>query len=208
MLLWHSLLQKYFPNMNFGRSKQGDPRKSLAFKICYKLVRESFTYLDEKDYNLYVRSQLEVLKHLSQQHNNISVDINCLVGNQAWKRWLLWKSRYDKKLKKPDQTRERTLIGEKKALAGIQSTYDFLNKNFGLSYLYEHLEVRKKDIIIWLNINKISPYYVVLSPFMKKLLSKDDLSAINFDSKFYEECITPAVKSLYEKLFKNEISTA
>jgi hypothetical protein len=207
MLLWHQLSHKYFPDVNRGNSYKGDPRKSMAFKICYKLVRETFTYLEEKDYPLYVRAQLEVLKHIStQQNTNVLIDPNCLVGNQAWKRWLLWKNRYEKKLKKPEQNQQKSQIGETKAIQGLRTTKDFMVKNFGINYKAQHLEVRKKDIINWINFGKISPYYIVLSPVMKELLSPSDLEKINFDSKFYEECITTAVRAVYNATFKEEVS--
>jgi hypothetical protein len=63
-LLWLDLEPKsvsWNTNMQKWRAK-GDPRKSLIFKQCYKLVRETQGILEERDYPLYVRAQLEILK--------------------------------------------------------------------------------------------------------------------------------------------------
>lgn len=210
LLLWQELAHKYFPDTNHGNFKKGDPRKSLQFKICYKLVRETCTYLEEKDYKLYVRAQLEIMKHFSNQNGNkgLFFDINCLVGTKAWKRWLVWKKKYDTKINKPKDFTKTTLVGERKALAGIQSTRDFMEKTFGLNYSIVHLMDKKSEILDWINFGKISPYYIVLSPWIQQILTFDDLKKLNFDPKFYEECITKQVEDLYHRLFHNEISTA
>ena len=70
-LIWINRSRKIFPNYQHQRLKNGDPRKSLLFKICYKLIRETQGgILDEENYSLYVQAQLEVLKHIERNGEN------------------------------------------------------------------------------------------------------------------------------------------
>ena len=62
---WVQLSKKIFPNYNHTVIKKGDPRKSLIFKFCYKLARETNGLINEEDYDLYIRSQLDIIKHMS-----------------------------------------------------------------------------------------------------------------------------------------------
>ena len=103
---WIELCLKYFPNYQHTHKKgfnlTANPKKSIIFKICYKLLRETKGLIDSSEYLLYMRAQLEILKVQSQKNPMVSIEPACLVGDQAWKRWKLWKKKYDDKLKTKD----------------------------------------------------------------------------------------------------------
>lgn len=205
--IWIELCNSYFPDYQHTRLKSGDPRKSLIFKICYKLQRETKEILEEKDYNLYVRAQLEVLKFQSIKNKLVLIEPMCLVGEKAWKRWKLWQSRYKQKLKAPsvNNSLKYNQLGVIKAINGISKTKLFIEKSIGKTPTLKEYEDLKSSLLLWVNFGNISPYYVTLSPYMKKLFDAKDFK--NFDIKVYSECITFEVEKLFKKLFYYENDT-
>jgi hypothetical protein len=203
--LWLEKSRKAFPNYRHSRMKKGDPRKSLIFKICYKLARETNGVLEERDYPLYVRSQIDVLKYVNNGKEHPLVDANCLVGERAWKRWKMWKKRYDAIKKKPQES-VATGIGFQKAIDGIEKTKEFLTKSFNsdLSYSKFHESYINNNIFRWIALGKISPYYLARSPFIKKIFTEEDYKKINFDINVYTVCINESVESVFRKCFPLE----
>lgn len=204
---WVQISKKVFPNYNHTGIKKGDPRKSLIFKFCYKLARETNGLIAEEDYELYIRSQLDVIKHISNG-NPVLVTPACLVGEKAWSRWKLWKRKYDKiankpnaKMEVPQTTTNKT--GFYKAFAGLAQTREFFNKS-SLSFNLKSWQEMKSDIIRWINLNKISPYYICISPFAKKVLLKEDYERMNFDMSVYTSCINDEVLNKFRELFPEE----
>ena len=131
-LLWYKLSRKVLPDYNHTRyHENGDPRKSQAFKFCYKLYRERMGIIPDNEYSLYIRAQLDVLKHLMKNNYSVLVDPSCLVGDKAWVRWKMWKSKYDKIVNKPIEISRITQPGIAKAIDGLIKTKEFLTKNIG-----------------------------------------------------------------------------
>lgn len=206
-LIWLDLSKKIFPDMqHFGKMKKGDPRKSLMFKLCYKLVRETNTILEESDYKLYVRAQLDVLKHILNNKGNPVIDVNCLVGEKAWRRWKMWKSKYDSIISKPMEDSRPIEAGVIKAVDGLEKTKEFITKNIGSSPDFDKFKecYVNKNIIRWINFGKISPYYIAISPFVKKLFKEEDYTKINFCIDLYKPCINDVVLNHFKKLFPHE----
>ena len=206
-LSWIQYSRKLFPNYQHPRIKHGDPRKSLTFKLCYKMVRESQGVIAEKDYPLYVRAQLEVLLHISKtQSYHPIIDASCLSGEKAWKRWKLWKQRYDAAIAKPTDNLKASLPGVEKAIAGLENTKEFITRSLGPEPDIEKYKqcLINKNLIRWINFGKISPYYLAISPFIAQVMSKDDFNKINFNPEIYKTCITDQVIKRFKELFPNE----
>lgn len=206
--IWVKLCKKYFPDYQHTRLKSGDPRKALIFKISYKLQRETKNLILEEDYELYVRSQLEILKYQKQNNPMVLIDPMCLVGDKAWKRWKLWKKKYDDKLKSQDFVKKPqnfNKLGEKKAIEGLIKTKKFLDQNLEKNPNFDIYFKNKNNLLSWVNFGKISPYYVVMSPYFSKLFTQKELSRLNFDPSLYQDCITDEVKKLFNKLFDYEL---
>ncbi len=205
-LIWLDRSRKIFPEYKHTPMKQGDPRKSLIFKLCYKFARETAGILEEKDYNLYVRAQLEVLKHINACNGKALIDINCLVGDKAWKRWKLWKRKYDAVSAKPTEISQAVGPGEIKAIDGLERTKEFISKTFGATPdLEKYREAYiNKNLFRWINFGKISPYYLTISPHIQKLLSPEDFKKLNFDVDLYKPCITENVKKKFREIFAHE----
>ena len=93
-LLWDSICQKEMPNYKFSKSKaSGDPRKSLLFRYCYKLLKETKGLIGDKDYRLYITAQIHVLCSITDGEVHALISPQCLTGDKAWRRWKLWKER-------------------------------------------------------------------------------------------------------------------
>lgn len=206
-LLWLEKSKKVFPDYKHATLKSGDPRKSLMFKMCYKFVRETNTILEEKEYPLYVRAQLDVLRHLNTGNIHLLISPNCLVGDKAWKRWKLWKKKYDAVSVKPIEVSQPVGAGEIKAITGIEKTKEFISKTFGVSPTLEQYQeaYSNNNLTRWINFGKISPYYLVVSPFIEKIMNLKDFEKLNFDPKFYQTCITNRVMIKFREVFPNEL---
>ncbi len=204
-LVWRDLSLKMFPDYSHTKIRSGDPRKSIAFKMCYKLIRETQGIIPDNDYPLYVRAQLDILKHINKGKTLPLIDPGCLVGDKAWKRWKLWKKKFDQIIVKPKEA--ESFSGEAKVLDGIEKTKEFIVKNLGPSPdLQKYKEVYiNKNLIRWINLSKISPYYLAISPYIKNIMSEEDFLKINFDPKMYKDCITNTVLEKFKELFPYEI---
>ena len=204
--IWIELSERYFPEYNHTHKKGGNlksnPKKSIIFKTCYKLQRETKGLVEESDYPLYIRAQLEILKVQNKNNPLILVEPGCLVGDRAWKRWRLWKKKYDAKVKQPLKL-EPNKHSFLKAKEGIVRTKKFIESKFENPKL-EDYQKNKESLINWLNFGNISPYYAVLSPYMNKVVSEQDYKRLNFDLKLYSECINEEVESVFASLFKYE----
>lgn len=207
-LYWLEKSRKIFPDYVHAKVRRGDPRKSLAFKNCYKVVRETCgdpPILEEKDYPLYVHAQLDILRHIAEQGNHPLIDSNCLIGEKAWKRWKLWKKKYDA-LTKVIANDPNVTATEAKAIDALQRTKEFIVKSYGDNPSYEKFQeaIINKNFFRWVNFGKISAYYLALSPYAAKALSDDDLKKLHFDPALYKPCLTPKVHAKFEELFGYE----
>ena len=52
----------------------------------------------------------------------------------------------------------------------LHRTKKFFNSIFGINYNVSKIEnsIKEKDIVKWIAFNKVTPYYLVLSPLIKK----------------------------------------
>lgn len=210
LYIWAERSRKVFPNYNHTKIKRkGDPRKSHNFRMCYKLVRMTQNMLHEDDYILYVRAQLEILQVISRTQEHPIIDINCLVGEKAWKRWKLWKKKYDnaKKVIKG----EEIVAPEGVVITAIKNTKEFLNKKFGTYPSYEEFQKTtiNENIFRWIKFGQISPYYLILSPYVKRAFPAGiDKSHLNLDLSIYEKNINDQIRNEFEIIFEEEFTSA
>jgi len=205
--VWIELCNKYFPDYNHTHKKgwnlKSNPKKSIVFKMCYKLQRETKGLVEELEYPLYVRAQLEVLKIQSKNNPLVLIHPGCLVGDKAWKRWKLWKKKYDAKMKAPAGT-QIDRLSYLKAKDGIIKTRKFIDSVLGKKPSFEDYNSNKVNLINWLNFGNISPYYAVISPYMQKIFKQEDYKRMNFDVSLYFDCINDEVRSVFNQLFQYE----
>lgn len=205
-LLWEETIHQELPGYQTSKlSKRGDPRKCSLFKYCFKLVRETKTLLKNEEYRLWVRAQIQVMKSITDGTVHALVDPKILVGDKAWRRWKMWKRKYDKKINKPELAEVKDSISVIKS--ELKRTRKFLESQYdGMPSLRE-IERNLKDrmIIRWLTLGKITPYYVLLSPLVRKALSGNSLEEqFIFDLSFYKNCITPEIKEFFEEEIESD----
>lgn len=195
MAIWQDRSRKVFPDYAHARVPLDNPEKSLTFRYCYKLARETSTILAPEDYPLYVRAQLEVLKAIANSGRHPLIGPHCLTGEQAWKRWKLWKRKYDALVLGRPEVQSAALF---KVLTAIQSSAEFLTRTVGkLDAEIASQTVDNKNLKRWVQAGKVSPYYLVLSPSYSAL----DLSdACPFDLDVYRQALTEEIRAKVAEL--------
>jgi hypothetical protein len=176
------------------------------FKYCYKLARESDGNLLEDEYQLYVRAQLDILKHINMGNGHPLIGVHCLVGDKAWKRWKLWKKKYDSTIKIKAKT-PKSKNASPKIYEALKKTSEFLRQKIGDGDAYQRLlEFESNgDLYIWINVGKVSPYYLVMSSHFEKLGKEVELKKINFDLDVYRNAIDGGSKEIFYEMFPYEI---
>lgn len=207
-ILWDSICEKEVPHYRYSKSKQsGDPRKSLLFRYCYKLLKETRGLIDYKDYRLYITSQIHVLQNIKDGDIHALISPACLTGDKAWRRWKMWKSRYDKIKKKQKIINDDGNSSFAQIQHALIRTKKFLFEKFdGQPSLDQIKSVVQEFLIVkWLTLGKISPYYVLLSPFISNSIDKLSFEEyFMFDLSIYTSSITEEVKNLFSKEFDYE----
>lgn len=196
-LLWEKLSAKEFPNYSHVKlRKNGDPRKSILFRHCYKLVQETKDLIVDADYPKYITAQLHVYKGLPTQR--ALIDPIILTGEKAWRRWNFWKYIYKRKELIPEDVVITACPNH--VILQLKKTRDFLfNQFLGIPDESQYKSSRNK-LINWLMQDKISPYYAVLSPFFKRL----GIETIPVDLAVYEKSITPEIETYFKAEFNYE----
>lgn len=206
VVMWLDRSRKLFPDYLHAKMGKGDPRKSLIFKICYKLVRETNGLIPDEEYSLYVRAQLDVLRHINSNRGTPLIDPNCLVGEKAWRRWKLWKKRYDA-LRNTPKTQSIKVNSQSilKAISGLEATKEFLVKSWGEITENKYREAYlNNNLLRWFNMGKISPYYLAISSRIKAVFKPEDYQRLHFDPAVYLPCIDETVQQKFKELFPGE----
>jgi hypothetical protein len=205
--MWVDLCKKEFPNERHTKlRKTGDPRKSFLFKCCYKLVRQTKGLIPDEEYRLYIIAQLHIMKLQTDGEVHGLVTPGILVGDKAWRRWRVWKKHYELEKIKP-KTVEELEVNPSLVLVELNRTKKFLIKELGDPPKYEKLESKIKDLsfIRWVTVGKVSPYYVLLSPFVKRFCGDEYEEMFLFDFDVYKGNINDEVVSYFNKEFDYEL---
>ncbi len=209
-LLWEELTEKEFPNYQHIRlRRKGDPRKSLLFKYCLKLVRETQGIIPDSEYRLYVLAQLHILKNANSTNIYAHIDPGILCGPKAWKRWKVWKRLYEQKKKEYDQ---KTPVASSTASnsmieSELKRTRKFFFEKYNRdpSYSQIHQAMYDHTMIRWVTIDRVSPYYILLSPYVTRSLEGRELEEFFlFDLSVYRESITPEIEDVFHQVFAHE----
>lgn len=213
-ILWSNLAQEVFPEYNHYRVKtNGDPRKSHLFRICWKLIRETRNMIKDDHYELYIRANLEMLRVMHRATGGVRIDPQILVGDKAWIRWKMWKRKFDK-VDKAHQVKgiEEIHASTFKISQELQRTADFLENSFGSLPSYEQIFEAKErgDLKHWLGLSKISPYYILLSPFCRRACGGVAGIVAHFDKTdflIYKGDLNGEVLEIARRIYSHEFLT-
>ena len=206
-LLWDAVIQKELPNYHTTRLKKtGDPRKCTLFKYCYKLATETNGLIEDKEYKLYITAQVQVLKSITQDKMHALIEPHCLVGDKAWRRWEMWKNQFDKLKNEKSQKLVSIDSTPTNIRAYLTQTKAFLIEKFGDLPTWEQFALAYKQLLVvnWGRIGKLSPYYILLSPFVKKATGGRLNTAFRVNFEVYRSSITNEVEVYMQEMFPNE----
>jgi hypothetical protein len=164
-LLWLNHSRRLFPNYkhNSNYPKKGDPRKSHLFKICWKLQKETKGIVKYEEYNFYIIAQLQLLKNFTSELHPL-ITPQCLVGDNAWIRWKIWKKKFEKVNKSGDGLKQ---CSSDEIKSELNKAKRLLDSKFG-ELTEEKVIVLKKELERNIKLGIISGFYAVLSPLISK----------------------------------------
>lgn len=208
MHLWSETVQRMLPGHAKPATYKGDPRKTHAFKVCYKMARETEAFLQESDHHLYVRAQIDILRSIKLKSGHANVDVVCLAGERAWKRWKVWKRKYDSvvsmRSSKSDEHAPR--VPMPKLVAALKKTREYLRRTSRLPMTEPTARGMSEDgsLAIAINTGSLSPYYLVLSPFFRPIVGGGFGSG--FDADVYSRSLDQSAVKIFEEIFPEESS--
>lgn len=204
-LLWEKVAARMFPGESYPRiPKRTDPRKSHLFRHCWKMFRETRGILEERDWERYITANLTGIKKHSGR-----IDPNCLAGDKAWKRWRIYKWLYEKAMavKNGETPPPSAITTSPKIVLDLDLTKKFLYEKCGGEVTEEKIaEFIKSGIFkLWVLRGKVSPYYVMQSPWVRKHADLKELGQDGwFDPNLIQSKITPDVDEYFRKEFDYE----
>ena len=174
-LLWSKKVVEYFPEARIGPGNKlratGDPRDSSLFKYMIRMIRRTRGLVAPTELKHYMMAQLWICK-VNNDQGEAYVSPQMTAGDAAWKRWKV----YEKMMKKVKESRQATETEEDQNVSMETVDYDLKTSAAYLAkYVPEvtpqFLEQRqeKGDIAKWLKFGFIRPYFVALSPTLRRL---------------------------------------
>lgn len=184
--------------------KRGDPRKSYLFKHCWKLRRETRGLVEEHEYPLYIRANLQVLKI-----NKARIEPNGICGDKAWIRWRMWKRWYDEKMSDTAAEAPSPSVSttDPKLIREIDGTKKFMFERCEGEPTRDKIKtfVENGFFKLWVASGKVCHTYVVLSPFVAKSCDLKKLAAdCSFSIDLAKQFITEEVEKYFKHEFKHE----
>jgi hypothetical protein len=204
--IWEELCKKLFPGQRLAKlPDKGDPRKCNLFKHCWKLIRETRGLLDESGLKDYISANLNVLKTY-----NARVEPNGICGDKAWVRYQVWKRLIEKRAAHvAADTPPRPLVVNPKITKELDCTKRFLFEKFDGEPTYEKTKavVDGTKMKYWVSSSKVSHYYLLLSPWIKKMGVLEKLAkSIGFDITVYQANLNEDLQEFFNREFKHEQS--
>lgn len=190
-LIWQDECSENLKGEKFEKVAKGrDPRKSNLFKYCYKMAKETAGIVPDKDARLYVRAQIQILRSIRDGKSHALISPHCLVGENAWRRWKVWKRIHERAMGKSLTSEEIGIrIKEFRIIADLQRTYDFLKDK----------EYSSSDLERWTLNGEVSPFYALLSPSFMRIVGREIV-----DRTLYRASVTPEVERFFREKFHNE----
>lgn len=211
-LIWEKIVfqeLKNYDKKGLILPKNGDPRKSSLFKYCFKLARETKGLIKKDEYKFYLYAQIVTLKNYHDGKVHSMISPACICGEKAWLRWKIWKNKIDKKILEKSNKGETDDI--KATVTDIEIELNrskkFLNSVLGENYNKNQIEnaIKEKEIIKWISFNRISTYYLVLSPLIAKYYDNID-DSFSVDTEIIKKSINPQIEKYFKQIFSCEFN--
>lgn len=202
--------KKFFPDYKHYRLPKGDPRKSDLFRQCHKLIREKGHKIADEDFKLYIHAQLDILKSIKKGELHPVITPSCIAGDKAWKRWLLWKNKYDKFIESKISTNTASSIN----IHSVQIIKKELwkTKQFFLAW-FDRLDktdilnsIKDKSIFHLYESGSVCGYYFILSPLIREWTHKNNINLKDFkiNLSVYNEANQKEIIEYFNSEFAHE----
>lgn len=206
-LQWEEILAKELPNYRSSKiPKKSDPRKSILFKYCFKLLRETKGLIPLDSYGFYIKAQIRTLRDYNNGQVHCLIDPSCLCGEKAWMRWKIWTKKIQRAWNNSNPNSKKEIkTNSSEILLSLRKTKTFFENKLGNNYSKENILhiILNKEIIKWASFGKISGYYLFLSPLVRNHFSNiEDTFTVDFD--FIKNSMTTEVEEEFRKIFENE----
>ena len=182
-----------------------DPRKSNLFRHCWRLRRETKGLLQPDQYRQYIHANLMVLKL-----NKAAVRPDCICGDRAWIRWKVWERWYNQKIDETNVTldiKAEANLAEPRIIRDIDQTKKFVFEICEGSPTQDKVKelIDSGNFRVLVMMRKISPCYLVLSPFVSKSCDVAKLAAdCCIDPALIKDLANEAVRNYFKKEFEHE----
>lgn len=198
-ILYIYLVRQHFPDYKHYQVCKGDPRRSHLFRHCYKLIREG--RLQDKEYRPYISAQLQILKHIDCGGSHPLISPNCLVGEKAWNRWLVWKKKFHKTSHIKSKEEADVNVSSKKIINDLIATKQYLISKF-TELTEENIinSLKNRNLFKWTVLGFVSPYYLALSPLVNSW-GGDLLESFAIDLSMYKANLTQEVRDFFSNEF-------
>lgn len=183
--------------------KRSDPRKSNLFRHCWKMRRETRGLIEGEEYKNFIHANIIIIKL-----NNGRIQPNCICGDKSWIRYKVWKRRYDVKMAELNSVAPPPSVSttNPKIIAEIDRTKKFLFERCEGEVSIDKINgfINNGIFKFWVASGKVTPYYVLLSPFIKT--SDELLSGLGSSAGVFRDKLTTEVKDYFAYEFKHEYS--
>lgn len=208
---WCKLSKEILPDYpHMTVPKKGDPRKGALFKYMWRLARDLEGWgLEEKEFPLYMRAQLEMLKNIQMDDKGTHANINpsTLTGERAWRRWKIYKRNYDKVNEKLTHTTIETKSSLYNIAQELQKTKLFFHKQFEeLSFPNIKSSIENGDLQRWVKQKFVSPYYCLLSPWVRSCVTQKMSNFFSVDMDIYKDDISGDSLNEMIRIFPHEFA--
>ena len=203
--------KKFFPDYKHYRLPKGDPRKSDLFRHCYKLLREKGSKIADEDYKLYIHAQMDILRGIKKGDLHPYITPACISGDKAWKRWLLWKGRYDKMIESKMSKNNATAVNVHnvpKIKKDLWKTKQFFIAWFDRLDPTDVLEALKdNNLFRWYQTGNVCGYYLYISPLVQKWLRENSVDLkkeFHINLNLYKDANQEEVVAYFRSEFPHE----
>lgn len=205
-VVYLSLAYKIFPNYRHVKlPAKGNIKNASLFKHCLKMCRNLEGKIKKEHYPLFIKAQMDIFNAIYKATGVCPFIVPSIIsGKKSLNRWLLWKNRYE--AIKVIKTENTTINAERQLLINeFLKTISFMNSNSEIFKDYKSFLENKSQLLKFVILKKISPYYVCLSPWIEKLPEeiREEMYRIT-NSETIKEIMSQDDKNIHFYYFKKE----
>ena len=204
LCIWIDLRQKFIPDYLHTPLPKNlkNLRNSLLFKQILKFVRDNRRRFKGFQFVIFMTAQLQILGKLHKEGKAVLIEASCLTGKSADARYAVWKKQIQAANKVTKITYEFVASNLE---FDLKNTYESIKTFCKNDINFENYAKESSSILKFAILKKISPVYVLLSPWVKQLptqLQNDLNDILNIET--YKNFDLTNAMPMFNKFFKHE----